>query len=59
LYTVKEMMRNYGIPRHLNNFVMGNETWLYYYDVQLKQVWLFEDEPTPTQVQNSRLIKKK
>jgi len=54
-------MRNYEneVPRHLNNFVMGNEIWLYYYDVQLKQVWLFEDEPTPTQVQNSRLIKKK
>ncbi|KAF2879719.1 hypothetical protein ILUMI_26453 [Ignelater luminosus] len=51
----KNMLKNYanGAPRYLNNFVTGDKTWLYYYDVRSKrknQVWLFENEETPTEI---------
>jgi len=57
-------MRNYenGVPRHLNNFVTGNETLLYYYNIRSKhnnQV-VIENESTLTQVRSIfRSIKEK
>jgi len=34
----QEIMRNYEneVPRHLNNFVTGNETLLHYYNIRSK-----------------------
>ncbi|KAF2880544.1 hypothetical protein ILUMI_25631 [Ignelater luminosus] len=61
---VQKMLKDYAnrAPRYLNNFVTGDETWLYYYNVRSKrknQVWLFENEEAPTEVRKSRSIRKK
>lgn len=60
----KKMQKKFenGTSAYTNSIVTGDETWLYYYDVPSKsrnKVWLFENEPTPTQPRKSRSVKKK
>lgn len=60
----KKMLKKYdsGRSKDVNSIVTGDETWLYYFDVPSKsrsKIWVFEDEPTPTQVKQQKSIKKR
>lgn len=51
-----------GQFRYLNNIVIGDKAWLYYYDVLTKfhnKIWVFEVEDTPLAVKKLQSIKKK